>query len=189
VSPYRAWPFLSDPAHPFLSAVWAVLIHGVIALVVVGPILWRTRRRRLFWSAVAFVGGSLLDIDHFIAAGTFDLHRIETLGGRPATHSFVFVAALALAVIVVARRPLWGWTVFAVNVAHLLFDGAGGNERIYYPLSSPRSVPWLACPLGTLALSAVSFAIAHRLPGRTSDPLAGEAQRSADPAGGRVVRR
>lgn len=183
MSPYRAWPFLSDPNHPFLSAVWAVLIHGVIALVVVGPILWRTRRR-LLWSAVAFVGGSLLDIDHFIALGTFNLHRIETFpGGRPATHSLLFVAALALAVTIVTRRPLWGWTVFAVNLAHLLFDGAGGSERIFYPLSSPDGVPWLACPLGTLALCAASWAIAQRLPGRTSDPLGGGAQGSPDLAG------
>jgi len=168
VSAYHAWPFLSDPAHPFLSAVWAVLIHGAIALVAVGPVLWRSRYR-LGWSAVAFVGGSLLDLDHFIAAGTLSLYRIETLpGGRPATHSLLFVAALALVVVLLTRRPLWGWTVFAVNVAHLLFDGAGGSERIYYPLSQPDYVPWLACPLGTLALCAISWAIARRMPDRSA---------------------
>jgi hypothetical protein len=183
VSPYHGWPFLSDPAHPFLSAVWAVLIHGVIALVAVGPILWRSRHR-LIWSAVAFVGGSLLDVDHFIAAGSLSLERIETLaGGRPATHSLLFVAVLALAVLLATRRPVWGWTVFAVNVSHLLFDGAGGGERIYYPFSQPDSVPWLACPLGTLALCAVSWAIARRLPGRAADPLDGTSPGSPKAAG------
>lgn len=172
VSPYFAWPFLSDPAHPLLSAVWAIVIHGVLALVAVGPILWRSRHR-LRWSAVAVAGGSLLDADHVIAAGSLSLTRIETLAGRPETHSLVVVAVLALAVAVLARRPLWGWTVFAVNAAHLLFDAAGGSEQIYYPLPSPDGVPWLASPLGALALCAASWAIARRLPGRTADTPAG----------------
>jgi hypothetical protein len=65
VSTYPAWPFLSDPYHPFLSAVWAVMIHGVLGVLVVAPILWRSRHRTVY-TAVAFVGGSILDLDHFI---------------------------------------------------------------------------------------------------------------------------
>jgi hypothetical protein len=164
VSPYRGWPFLSDAHHPFISAVWAVLIHGVIALIVVGPIIWRARHR-VAWGAFAFAGGSALDLDHFIAAGSLSLHRIETLSGRPDTHSLAFVLALSLVTFFVwprASRLTAAWSLFAVNTAHLLFDASGGSEHILYPWTAVNGIPWLLCPLGTLALCAASEAIARR---------------------------
>jgi len=161
VSPYQAWPFLSDPSHPFLSAVWAVLIHGVIGVVAVAPLLWRSHHR-VIYGLLAFVGGSILDIDHFIAAGSLNLHTIETLaGGRPDTHSIVFVLALSAVTLAATRHWLAAWSVFAVNLAHLLFDGAGGSEHLLYPFTSVDGLPWLLCPLGTLALLAVSAGLAR----------------------------
>lgn len=158
MSPYQAWPFLSDPSHPFLSAVWAVAIHGCLALIAVAPLIWRSRHR-LAYGALAFVGGSILDLDHFIAAGSLSLHTIETLSGRPDTHSLIFVAGLAALTLLLTRRRLAAWAVFAVNVAHLLFDAAGGHEHILYPFSSLDGLPWLLCPLGTVALLGISAAI------------------------------
>jgi hypothetical protein len=170
MSPDRAWPFLSDPSHPFASALWAVLIHGAIGLLVVAPIVWDSRHRTLY-AALAFVGGSALDIDHFIAAGTFNLHKIETLsGGRPETHSVVFVIVLALLTYAVTRSWTAAWAMFAVNLAHLLFDGAGGSERILYPFNQPDGIPWLLCPIGVLALTGVSVLIARRSPPQAQRP-------------------
>jgi membrane-bound metal-dependent hydrolase YbcI (DUF457 family) len=166
VSAYRAWPFLSDPAHPYLSAVWALLAHGCIAVFAVAPILRRSRHP-LPYAALAFVGGSLLDVDHLIAAGSLNLHRIETLGGRPDTHSLVFVALLSVLVLALWRNPRVAWAVFAVNASHLLFDAAGGNDPILYPISRLDSLPWLACPIGTLLLFAASVWIVRR----TRDPV------------------
>jgi hypothetical protein len=154
VSPYHAWPFL--------SAVWAVLIHGVLAVISVAPILWRSRHR-LIYGTLAFIGGSILDLDHFIAAGSFNLHKIETLGGRPDTHSILFVLALSILVLVFTRRWLAAWGFFAVNLTHLLFDGAGGNEHVLYPFTSVDGIPWLLCPLGTLALLGVSTLLARTM--------------------------
>jgi membrane-bound metal-dependent hydrolase YbcI (DUF457 family) len=159
VSPYRAWPFLSDPNHPFLSAVWAVAIHGIVALVAIAPIVWRSEHR-LRNAGLTFIGGSVLDVDHFVAAGSLNLHTIETMAGRPATHSLVFIVVLALLAWVLTRRWVLAWSVFAVSLAHLLFDAAGGGERLLYPLAHPDGLPWLACPLGTLALCAASAAAA-----------------------------
>jgi hypothetical protein len=173
VSPYGAWPFLSDPSHPFLSAVWAVLIHGVLALVAIGPIVWRSRRR-LPYGLLTFAGGSLLDLDHFIAAGSLDLHTIETLSSRPVTHSLLFVLALGVVALALTRRVLVAWSVFAVNLAHVLFDAAGGNERFFYPLTHPDGLAWLLCPLGTLALLGVSAALAATL---MSAPPSGHRER------------
>jgi hypothetical protein len=175
---YQGWPFLSDPAHPLLSAVWAVLAHGVLALVVVAPILAGSRRR-LASAALAFVGGSLIDVDHFIVAGSLDLHTIETLAGRPDTHSLVFVALLGLLVAALTRNPRVAWAVFAVNAAHLLFDAAGGGDPILYPLSHLDGLPWLACPLGALALLAGSAVVARRSPRRAGTAPVEELARAA----------
>ncbi len=167
MTPYRAWPFLSDANHPLLSAVWAVLIHGLLGVMVVAPIIWRSDHR-LRYGALAFVGGSVLDLDHFIAAGSLNLHAVETMSGRPDTHSLAFVLVLALLALVLTRRWFAAWAVFAVNLAHLLFDAAGGGVRVLYPLAHPDGLPWLACPLGALALLGASTALAggRRRPAR-----------------------
>lgn len=165
MSSYPAWPFLSDPTHPFLSAVWAVLAHGVLCLIAVAPVVWRSRHR-LGYGLLAFFGGSLIDLDHFVAAGTANLHTIETLSGRPDTHSLVFVTALTLVALLVTRRPVAAWSVFAVNLAHLLFDAAGGGEHILYPLSNPDGLPWLVAPVGAVALCAASAVVARAEPRR-----------------------
>lgn len=175
MSPYGAWPFLSDPGQPFLSAVWAVAIHGLLALVAIAPIVWRSDHR-LRYAALTFVGGSALDLDHFIAAGSLDLHTIETMAGRPDTHSLLFALVLALAALLVTRRRIAAWAVFAVNLSHLLFDAAGGGVHILYPSARPDGLPWLVCPLGTLALLGCSAVFAggrkrHATPGRRAGAL------------------
>ena len=158
---YHHWPFLSDTAHPLLSALWAVLAHGVLAVLVVAPVLW-TARHRLGMAALAFIAGSVIDFDHFIVAGSFDLHTIETLGYRPATHSLLFVALAGVVTLVLTRRSLLAWSLFAVWTSHILFDAAGGGERFFYPLGSDEGLPWLALPLGSLALLAGSWLIVSR---------------------------
>jgi len=170
--PYPAWPFLSDPNHPLASAIWAVLIHGVIGVLVVAPIVWHSRHRILY-GAIAFVGGSVLDLDHVVEAGSVDPHALETLrGGRPETHSLGFVVALAVVTFVVwplvarlfgrgdGRVGRWvaAWCVFAVNGAHLLFDGAGGGERILWP-AGVDGIAWLLCPVGVVVLMGLSFVV------------------------------
>jgi hypothetical protein len=162
--PYTAWPFLSDPSHPLLSAVWAFAVHGALAVFVVAPLLWRAPHR-VALGAVAFLAGSVFDVDHIAAAGTLNLHSIETLtGGRPDTHSLGVVVVLGLATFALTRRRRLAWAVFAIFLSHLLFDAAGGSDRVLYPLSRLDGLPWLACPLGALALFAGSVAITGRAP-------------------------
>jgi LexA-binding, inner membrane-associated putative hydrolase len=159
VSSYSAWPFLSDPNHPFLSALWAVLVHGLVGIAVIAPIIWRSDHR-VRYALLAFVGGSVLDLDHFVVAGSFSLHAIETLSGRPATHSLAFLVVLGLVTVALTRSWLAGWSVFAVNLSHLLFDAAGGGVRVLYPLAHPDGLPWLSFPLGALILLGASTVFA-----------------------------
>ena len=158
--PYRGWPFLSDPHYPGLSAVWAVLAHGIISIIVVLPIVFRLERRGLF-VGVAFIAGSALDLDHVVAAGSFSPRALEHLGHRPETHSVGFAVATSLITFAFTRRILVAWSVFAVFVAHLLFDAAGGGVYWLYPLEQTDGIPWLAAPFGLLLLTIVSMVLAQ----------------------------
>jgi hypothetical protein len=159
--PYRGWPFLSDPSHPILSVVWAVLVHGLISLLVVAPIVWRSRRRVL-GATLAFISGFALDLDHVAVAGTLDPSRLEHLaGGRPDTHSLSFAVALSVLTLVLTRRVAIAWAIFAVITAHVLFDAAGASEHWLYPFSNSEGVAWLACPLGIIVLTLGSELVAR----------------------------
>jgi hypothetical protein len=159
--PYHAWPFLSAPAHPLLSALWELFAHGSLGLLVVWPIVRRSERWRLF-GALGFIGGFALDIDHAIAAESLSPRAMEDLGGRPDTHSLAFALLLALVGLLLTRRLLIGWCVLALIVGHLLFDAAGGGVSWLFPLKAPDSIPWLACPIGVGLLFAISALLAPR---------------------------
>jgi membrane-bound metal-dependent hydrolase YbcI (DUF457 family) len=169
VHPYRAWPFLSDPRHPELSAAWAVLIHGVLSVVVLAPILLASRRP-VRYGALAFVGGVAIDLDHAVAAGGVSPRAMEHLGHRPDSHSLLFAVVLALIAWALTRDTLIAWAVFAVVVAHLLFDAAGGSEHWLFPLKSTDALPWLACPIGLGLLTLGSWGVARRGQPRSQPP-------------------
>ncbi len=161
--PYQAWPFLSDPRHPLLSALWAISVHGVLAVFVVAPLLRTAPRHRAVLVLATFVAGSAFDLDHIAAAGSLNPHALETLsGGRPDTHSLVVVLLLGAIAYALTRRVEVAWSVFAIFLSHLLFDAAGGSDRVLYPVSSLNGLPWLACPIGALALFCGSLAITAR---------------------------
>ncbi len=143
-----------------LSALWEVFAHGSLGVVVMLPIIWHSPRR-IFLASLAFLGGVALDIDHVVAAGSLNPRSMEQLGHRPDTHSLLFVGVLALIALAVTRRKLIAWAVFAVLVAHLLFDAPGGGVRWLFPLQHPDAIPWLACPVGIVLLTGISAMVAR----------------------------
>lgn len=161
MSPYRAWPFLANPHHADLTAASAVVLHGLIALFVVGPFLLLARRRVLY-SVIAFLAGVSVDLDHVVAAGSANPSAMEHLGFRPETHTIVLALFAAVVVVIVLRNAVMAWCTFAVIASHVVFDAAGGGDRWLYPLSQSAALPWLACPVAILALLATSTVIALR---------------------------
>lgn len=158
--PYQSWPFLTAPQHPILSALWEVVAHGSLGVIVVLPIVWRSQRRAPL-VLLAFFGGIALDVDHAVAAGSLNPRTMERLGARPDTHSLLFVCLLALLAFALTRRKLIAWAVFAILSAHLLFDAPGGSVRWLFPLQHPDAIPWLVCPLGIALLTGISATVAH----------------------------
>lgn len=143
-----------------LSALWEVFAHGLLGVIVVLPIVWRSQRRTLL-ALFAFLGGVALDIDHVVAAGSLNPRSMEQLGHRPDTHSLLFVCLLALLALAVTRRKPIAWAVFAVLAAHLLFDAPGGGVRWLFPLQHPDAIPWLVCPVGIVLLAGISAMVAR----------------------------
>lgn len=162
---YHGWPFLTSPEHPDLTAFTAFLIRGGIALLVVLPLVLRSRMRVRI-AALAFLAGPALDLDHVVAAGSFRARALEDLGHRPFTHSLLFALVLTFAAFALTRRGLVAWAVFAVIASHLLYDAAGGGEYWLYPLRHPDSVPWLLFPTGFAAMFALSVCAARKMPPR-----------------------
>jgi hypothetical protein len=160
MQPDRSWPFLAAPSHPVLSALWEVFAHGLLGVIVVSPLIWHSPRRTSL-ALLAFLCGVGLDVDHVVAAGSFDPRSMEQLGQRPDTHSLLFVSALALAALMVTRRKLLAWAVFAILTAHLLFDAPGGGVRWLFPLQRPEAIPWLVCPAGIVLLTGVSLIVSR----------------------------
>ncbi|HEX4188597.1 MAG TPA: metal-dependent hydrolase [Solirubrobacteraceae bacterium] len=145
--------------HPLLSALWALLIHGLIGVAVIWPILRRSERRRLY-TALVFAGASLIDLDHIVVAGSLSPHSLETLSGRPETHSLIVAVLVGVMAFALSRRPLLGWCAVALVTSHLLFDAAGGGTPLLAPLAQTRGIPWLLCPLGIALLWLASAILA-----------------------------
>jgi hypothetical protein len=179
VHPHHGFPFLSVPQHPVLSAIWAVLAHGLVSVLIVLPLV-RHSEKRLWYGALAFIGANAFDLDHAVVAGSVNLRALEQLGRRPDTHGLAFAALLTVVAFAVTRRGLVAWSVFAIVFGHVLWDSAGGGDYWLFPLKHPDSVPWLACPVGTVVLMAISAALAAR----RGAPLLPDAHAVDEHAGG-----
>lgn len=138
LSTYRIFIALAD-----------IPINGITALLVVSPILYRFRSRLLAITSVAV--GVLLDVDHVVKARSLSLEGILSIGGRPITHSLAFAFLLGIVALLLSRRFLGGWVVFAALISHLLRDAAGGLTPILYPLEAFQ-IPFFYYPAGLVAL-------------------------------------
>jgi membrane-bound metal-dependent hydrolase YbcI (DUF457 family) len=106
------------------SVAYAVLdeiAHAAVALFVAGWLLpaWGVRP-----VIAALIGGTLIDIDHAIAAGSLDPERMMALGARPASHSLLAAATAGVALSVVAGWQI-GYAAAIGMLTHVLRDAGG----------------------------------------------------------------
>ena len=125
------------PAH-----IWALLdapVHVLLALLVVFPLYTRraapARMIRRF--ALASIAPFLIDLDHFIAAGSLSLYSATTLAsGRPAAHSLLFALGLGLIAYLFSQDIGDGYLLFAVLASHVVRDASvGGTPFFLWPFS------------------------------------------------------
>ena len=147
---------------------WAYLdgvAHGATALAVTAPIWLRLPAR--MWLKYFFVAGllgGLIDLDHIVAAGSFELEELITQPTRPPTHSLTFALTLAVTGALVMKDRLMGWVIFVTLASHVVRDASGFHTPLFWPLSRPHSMPhWLYLVTEVLLLYA-SFYVARKTP-------------------------
>jgi hypothetical protein len=148
---------------PLLIGLADPAVHGLVSALLALP-LWLLRVVDLRVAVLAVLVGVLIDMDHAIAAGSFDFKAMLSLPGRPLGHSLL-VAVLVAAVLALglrywdARYATWGpFYLFLISLAsHIARDGA-----------TPWAFPFVAPPIpaGVFFGVFVSLSFAHLLYGK-----------------------
>ena len=121
-----------------LTALLDPIAHAALALMVVLPWIVAFRLPRSYM-LLAIAAAVLIDLDHFIAAGSFSVQEAISLPGRPVSHSILFSAGLAGIVGLIARRLSAAGVVFLALLTHLSHDATSGGTPWLFPLNdSPR---------------------------------------------------
>jgi hypothetical protein len=129
------------------------LVHALLAAAVVAPL-----GRGPMLTAVA--SGTLIDVDHPIAARSIRPSAMISLPARPRSHNLLATVGVG-AVGALAGGPVHGWAAFAGLASHLLRDASGGGAPtpLLWPWSPPRQIGRAWGLAGIAALAAVSYAL------------------------------
>jgi membrane-bound metal-dependent hydrolase YbcI (DUF457 family) len=71
--------------------------------------------------AASVAAGTLIDVDHAVAAGSIDPARMMALGARPPTHSLAGVSLIGLLVLAIFGWRA-GYAAFAGAMTHIVMD-------------------------------------------------------------------
>jgi hypothetical protein len=108
----------------------------------------------------AVVAGTVIDVDHAVAARSARPSAMLTLRTRPRSHTLLATLAAA-AVGTAAGGPVHGWAAFAGLTSHLLRDASddAAPTPLLWPLRPPRQIGRARAAAGIAALSLGSWAI------------------------------
>ena len=129
------------------------LLHALLAAAVVAPL-----GRRPMLTAV--VAGTLIDVDHVIAARSARPSAMLSLRTRPPSHALLATVAAA-AIGTAAGGPLHGWAAYAGLTSHLLRDASddAAPTPLLWPWAPARQIGPAAAAGGIAALALGSWAI------------------------------
>lgn len=123
----REWTSLLDP-----------LAHGSLAILVLSPLTFYFGVSRKV-ALVALICAVAIDVDHFIAAGSFSISSAVSLPGRPMAHSILFCSGAALLIGAISRSWSATLAVLLALLCHLSRDASGGGLT---PLFWPSDYEW-----------------------------------------------
>jgi hypothetical protein len=147
------------------------LVHALVAAAVVAPLVRRAGSAPLLTAVAA---GTLIDVDHPVAARSLDLRENLSLASRPRSHSFV--AALATGVVGgAAGGPMHAWAAFAGLASHLLRDAGDGNAPtpLLWPFAPARQLGRVPALGGIAGLAAGSWLLSRAAGAAASRSAAG----------------
>lgn len=125
---------------------WTALLdpvaHLALALMVVIPLAMRWKTPR--WPVlVALFLALAIDLDHFIAAGSFSIRDAISLPHRPIAHSFAVALGVASLCGIIFRSANAAALVALALINHISRDGSGGGSTpMFWPSDFEWKIPW-----------------------------------------------
>jgi hypothetical protein len=140
----------------YLVAISDPLAHALLAAGVAAPLGGAAVR-------TAVAAGTLIDVDHAVAARSLRIEPMLSLPVRPRSHALGVAVALG-GVVVAIGGPRHGWAAFAGLTSHLLRDASDEQAPtpLLWPLAAPRQIGRRAAVAGVAALALGSWAISRR---------------------------
>ena len=129
--------------------------HALLAAAVAAPL-----GRRPMLTAV--VAGTLIDVDHVVAARSARPSAMLALRTRPRSHALLGTLA-AGALGTAAGGPRHGWAAFAGLASHLMRDASddAAPTPLLWPLRPPRQIGRARAAAGVAALALGSWAVSR----------------------------
>jgi hypothetical protein len=152
------------------------LVHALLAAAVAGPLVPVHGGGPLLTAVVA---GTLIDVDHPLAARSLRLGPMISMDTRPRSHSLL-TALGAGALATAAGGPAHGWAAFAGLASHLLHDAGdrAAPTPLLWPWAPARQLGRGPALAGIAALALGSWALSRAGAGATG-PGAGFADGGA----------
>jgi LexA-binding, inner membrane-associated putative hydrolase len=145
------------------------LVHALLAAAVTAPVASKHGRGPVITAVVA---GTLIDVDHPVAARSVRLGPMVSMATRPRSHSLLSAVGVG-AVAVALGGPVHGWAAFAGLSSHLLHDAGdiGAPTPLLWPWAPARQLGRRLALAGTAVLALGSLAVS-RAAARDGDPAA-----------------
>ena len=162
----------------YLVAATDPLAHALLAAAVAAPL-----GRGAVRTAVA--AGTLIDVDHVVAARSASPRALIGLETRPRSHALLGAVALG-AVGTAAGGMTHGWAAFAGLASHLLRDASddAAPTPLLWPWHPPRQIGrgWAAAGVAALGLGSFALSrVAAGLERPASAAAAGDGDGTAPP--------
>ena len=140
----------------YLLAASDPFAHALLAAAVAAPLGGAPVR-------TAVAAGTLIDVDHAVAARSLRIEPMLSLPARPRSHA-LGVAVVLGGIGVAIGGPRHGWAAFAGLASHLLRDASDEQAPtpLLWPLAAPRQISRAAAVAGVAALVLGSWAISRR---------------------------
>ena len=160
----------------YLVAATDPVAHVLLAAAVVAP-LGRGAVR------TAVVAGTVIDVDHIVAARSAWPRALIGLETRPRSHALLGAVALG-AVGTAAGGITHGWAAFAGLASHLLRDASddAAPTPLPWPWHPPRQIGRAWAAAGVAALTLGSVGVSRLAAGRARPPSAVAAGDGGDTA-------
>ncbi|SFD00843.1 hypothetical protein SAMN05421780_11917 [Flexibacter flexilis DSM 6793] len=154
--------YLIETRPIFKREYWALydgVVHGLVGVIILLPFF---KEYNLYNFSLIFFISTIIDIDHFILAGSFSVSDAINLPMRPITHSITFALIFGFWVFIFFRtQPFVFWIVFAALTSHVVRDASSGLTLIFYPFSISK-IPYFSYLLVEILLLYLSYFIHNK---------------------------